>query len=172
MTSRVHHSSVNISQSFCESILLKYIISNTLIEVMDIEKRILFVCFGNMCRSPMAEGLARDILGPDALIASAGTNAWQSSASTEAIEVMHSKGIDISDHQTRNVDNVELDSFDYIIAMDSYIFEELNDRYPEQTSKIIGWNIEDPMGQGLVAYKECADKIRKHIEELIEFLTD
>jgi len=66
--------------------------------------RILFVCYANMCRSPMAEGLARKELQDLADVESAGTHTWSGSAAPDAVAVMRSEfGIDISLHRSRNV---------------------------------------------------------------------
>ena len=68
--------------------------------------RILFVCTGNTCRSPMAEGLCRSFLGHYRLqqeveVASAGLNAVAGEpASREAVEIMRERGIDLSGHKT------------------------------------------------------------------------
>ncbi len=68
--------------------------------------RILFVCTGNTCRSPMAEGLCRSFLGHFRLqeeveVASAGLNAMAGGpASREAVAIMAERGIDLSGHQT------------------------------------------------------------------------
>ena len=84
-----------------------------------------------MCRSPMAEGLARKELQGFAEVESAGTNAWGDSAAPEAIAIMRSKfGIDISSHRSRNVRDLKLEDFDRIIAMDSSVTESLMRAYP------------------------------------------
>ncbi len=127
---------------------------------------VLFVCLGNICRSAMAEGLAKKILGPGVRIESAGIAAYRSSAAPEAIEVMQSMGVDISGHQPRNTSNIGLGDFDIIVAMDSDVFDCLEQEYHVPTCELIKWNIEDPYGQGLEAYKKCADEIERSVQDL------
>ena len=129
--------------------------------------RMIFVCFANMCRSPMAEGLARKELQGLAEVESAGTHAWGGSAAPEAIAVMRSEfGIDISSHRSRNVRDVKLEDFDSIIAMDSSVAESLRRTYPIVRSKLILWEITDPIGKGVEAYERSARHILEHIREL------
>ena len=129
--------------------------------------RIVFVCYANMCRSPMAEGLARKELQGLADVESAGTHAWSGSASSEAVAVMRSKfGVDISSHRSRNVRDVKLDDFDRIVAMDSDVCETLSGTYPSVRSKLISWEIVDPVGKGVEVYERSAKQILEHIREL------
>ena len=129
--------------------------------------RIVFVCYANMCRSPMAEGLARKELQGLADVESAGSHAWSGSASTDAIAVMRSRfGIDISSHRSRNVRDLKLEDFDRIIAMDSSVAESLMRAYPIVRSRLISWEIIDPIGKGVEAYERSARQILEHIREL------
>ena len=87
---------------------------------------ILFVCFGNICRSPMAEGLARDIAarcypGARSLVrvSSAGVGAQDGNPPTpEAVEAMAERGIDISSHRARKVTAEILAAADLVLAME------------------------------------------------------
>ena len=129
--------------------------------------RIVFVCYANMCRSPMAEGLARKELQGLADVESAGTHAWSGSASTDAIAVMRSRfGIDISSHRSRNVRDLKLEDFDRVITMDSSVAESLSRAYPIVRSRLISWEIIDPIGKGVEAYERSARQILEHIREL------
>lgn len=134
--------------------------------------RLLFVCGGNTCRSPMAAGIAQKMLQGIAYVKSAGIYAFGNKAAQEAIEVMQRHlGIDISEHQPQAVENFLLNDFDYIIAMGFYEYEHLKARHQIIPSKLIEWDIEDPYGQGIEAYEKCASKIQKCIQELLTFLT-
>ena len=67
-------------------------------------KNIIFVCVANLCRSPMAEGLAKKILGSKVKIGSAGLAPFSKSAAREAVEILKELyGIDISEHRPRAV---------------------------------------------------------------------
>jgi len=87
--------------------------------------RILFVCMGNICRSPTAEGVFRHLLrgeGCDELIAtdSAGTHGYHIGEPPDerARETALRRGIDLSDLRARRVAREDFDLFDYILAMD------------------------------------------------------
>ena len=135
--------------------------------------RILFVCYGNMCRSPMAEGLARKMLARQADVESAGTNAHSGNASSHAIEVMHASfGVDISSHRSRNVRDVAVNDFDYVVAMDDTVADDLRSMYPDINPRLITWEIDDPIGRGVEAYESCVREIQKHVEDFSTYLKD
>ena len=130
--------------------------------------QILFVCYGNKCRSPMAEGLAKKMLKGKAYVESAGIAAWGSNASEEAIEVMKNEfDIDISDHNPTDITDLSLNNFDYIVTMDSYIDTIIKKSYPIESNKIISWNINDPYGKSIDDYKKCAITLQSHIKNLL-----
>jgi protein-tyrosine-phosphatase len=89
---------------------------------------LLFVCYGNICRSPMAEGLAKKLLGPEARVESAGLAAMAGRVSEESILAMKALfAVDISRHRPRSVSDVDLDGFDFIIAIDASIYSSLKE---------------------------------------------
>ena len=134
--------------------------------------RLLFVCRGNTCRSPMAEGIAKNLLQRTEGIKSAGIAPFTDGAALEAIEVMHSFGIEISDHQTQDVADISLEDFDYVITMEPRVFEHLLNHHSGVKSKLIAWNITDPYGQELDVYRECANEIQEHMHNLVTTLAD
>lgn len=134
--------------------------------------RLLFICYGNTCRSPMAEGIAREIFGESAKVASAGIVPYGGGIVHETVYVMQSVyNIDVSGHQPKSLTNASLDGFDYIIAMDNYVFSEMIGKYPDLGNKIIKWDIIDPFSQEISVYMECAEDIEKHVKELFTKLT-
>lgn len=89
------------------------------------EKSILFVCMGNICRSPMAEGVFKQFAThkmPEQsfLIDSAGTGNWHEGdpPDSRAIATMKRHKIDISSQKSRPVDITDFERFDLILAMD------------------------------------------------------
>lgn len=87
-------------------------------------KSILFVCLGNICRSPLCEGIAKAYAQKKSLeffIDSAGTGDWHIGehpcAGSQKVAKMN--GIDISSHQARRITKEDIKKFDIIVALDS-----------------------------------------------------
>ncbi len=94
--------------------------------------RILFVCLGNICRSPLAEGILRHRieaagLGQTIAVDSAGTAAWHAGKAPDprSIAVAARHGIDISSLRARQVSRADFDRFDLVLAMDADNLAEL-----------------------------------------------
>src|ERR1039458_10614691 len=88
-------------------------------------KKILFVCTGNVCRSPMAEGLLRHMLRGrnDIQVASAGLGALEGVGATgAAIEVMAELGIDISSHVSQSLGSELVRQADFILVLPRQLF--------------------------------------------------
>lgn len=87
-------------------------------------QRILFVCLGNICRSPTAEGVFRKMArngGVDVVIDSAGTGAWHlgQSPDARATAAAAKRGYDLTGQQARKLRAADFGDFDLILAMDS-----------------------------------------------------
>ena len=78
--------------------------------------RILFVCTGNIARSQMAEGLARDLAAAGVEVASAGTRPNPKGIHPFAVEAMRDRGIDISAHRSKHIDDLP-GEFDYVVTL-------------------------------------------------------
>ena len=134
--------------------------------IEDRKLRILFVCGGNTCRSPIAAAIAGQIFGDQAQIESAGTDPGRS-VTSEAVEVVGKElGIDISTHRPRGVADLRLDDYDRIVAMDPYVREQLVKRYGIPLDRLISWDIDDPWRQGMEAYRRCFRDIHEHLQSL------
>jgi protein-tyrosine phosphatase len=86
--------------------------------------KILMVCLGNICRSPMAEGLMRlkiEKYKIDAEVDSAGFESFHTGDSPDfrAVRVMKNHGIDITTHRARQFRRTDFETFDHIFVMDS-----------------------------------------------------
>lgn len=92
--------------------------------------KILFVCLGNICRSPLAEGIMKYKsmqMGISIEVDSAGTGSWHigEPPDSRGVVVALKHGIDISGQRARKVHLEDFDLFDYIIAMDKSNYSEL-----------------------------------------------
>ncbi len=130
--------------------------------------KILFVCYGNICRSPMAAGIAGRRLGKRAEISSAGIAAVGGPAAEDARLVMKLVyGIDISGHEARSFASYDPGEFDFIVAMDLPIYNSLKDIWSVPEDKLFGWDIEDPLGQGYESFKVAALRIEKRLDQFL-----
>lgn len=83
--------------------------------------KILMVCLGNICRSPLAEGIMRSKLPSDRFtVDSAGTGGWHAGQCPDkrSISTAKNRGLDISTQKARQLKKSDFDDFDYIYVMD------------------------------------------------------
>jgi len=99
---------------------------------------VLFVCLGNICRSPLAEGVFRHIVDQAGLSArfeidSAGTGDWHigNPPDPRSIDVARRNGLDISHQRARQVETADFSRFDIICAMDASNLSTLKARAPK-----------------------------------------
>jgi low molecular weight protein-tyrosine phosphatase len=102
--------------------------------------RILFVCMGNICRSPMVETVARVEFaraGIAAELASAGTEAYHigERADPRAIETAEASGYPLAQHRARQVDAGDFERFDLILAMDRVNLRALRRHRPHANER-------------------------------------
>ena len=102
--------------------------------------RILFVCMGNICRSPMVETVARVELaraGIDAEVASAGTERYHvgEGADPRAIEVAEANGYPLAQHRARQVASEDFGGYDFILAMDRVNIDALRRHRPRDATR-------------------------------------
>jgi len=138
-------------------------------------KRILIVCTGNSCRSPIAEGFLKKDLNPDDgfIIISAGISTISGLGPTvEAIEVMREEGIDISLHASRPLTKELAEAADLILVMSAMHKQFISDKFPEFKDKVYLYKeyaeikdnnseILDPIGQPISIYKQVKDEIKR-----------
>jgi len=101
-------------------------------------KRILMVCLGNICRSPLAEGLLKSKLDTTKFyIDSAGTGSWHVGEQPDkrSMAVAENHNLDISYQQCRQFSVSDFDNFDIIYAMDANNFSTLSDMARGDTDK-------------------------------------
>lgn len=99
--------------------------------------KILMVCLGNICRSPLAEGILRSKLDSNFIIDSAGTGGWHAGESPDqrSIETAKQNNIDISNQKARKFSIADFDSFDYIYVMDQSNHKDVINLAPNKVAK-------------------------------------
>ncbi|MFH1800751.1 MAG: L-threonylcarbamoyladenylate synthase [Candidatus Omnitrophota bacterium] len=137
-------------------------------------KRILIVCTGNVCRSPMAEGwLKRKIeergLAGEIEVASCGTRARDGLPCTlEAETVMRSLAIDLSKFRSRLCRGGDLWSADLVIAMAPQHAHDITKRLPSVRERTITLHVEDPIGKGLDVFEKTLLDLETKLERYLD----
>jgi RpiB/LacA/LacB family sugar-phosphate isomerase len=148
-------------------------------------KTILFVCTGNVCRSPMAEGIFRQAVqgrGPYRVL-SAGLGAMEGQPpSAHAVRAVRELGIDISSQRSRMLTPELVRSADYIFGMTNSHVDTIVLLYPsaaektflvrefDETLEMYEKDISDPIGGSYEVYLECRDQIEQGIPSLLRFI--
>ena len=159
---------------------------------------ITFVCSGNICRSPMAEGILKKNISKSRYrdlieIGSAGTlNINNSSPTIETLDVTHNAGIDIMAHQSRGLDEAIIRQSNIVFCMALDHLHYIQDNFPEYRSRVFllkqmgierqlsNPSVADPIGRSLAFYEkifmQISDEVGRttpHIYKLVdEFLKD
>ncbi len=130
-------------------------------------KLILFVCVGNSCRSQMAEGFGNYYGQGEVVAFSAGT-APTGKVHPLAIEAMREVGIDISHHTSKGVWEFDITQFDAVVSLCDARTDEL---CPATYMGIQEhWNIPDPVGLPMEAFRRVRAMIEERVKALVERL--
>jgi len=129
------------------------------------KKRLLFVCIGNMCRSPMAEGFAREFGGDAVEVHSAGTHPT-GVVSEDSILLMEETGIDIAHQRSNGLDAVPLDQIDVVVSMAPRRASELMP--PGFAGRTIDWEVDDPIGSSVDTFRRVRDEIASRVKALLK----
>lgn len=141
--------------------------------------KILFICSGNTCRSPVAEGLFNLLAqrqGLDAVAGSAGLFAAEGEeANPNAVRAAAELGADISGHNAKQVTVEQIKIADSIFTMTRSQAASLKSALPLYADKIspIGESdVSDPFGGGIDTYRQTAVEIKNLIENIISELRE
>ncbi|MCB9188274.1 MAG: low molecular weight phosphotyrosine protein phosphatase [Flavobacteriales bacterium] len=147
--------------------------------------KILMVCLGNICRSPLAHGILQhkvDQLGLNAQIDSAGTNGFHNGElpDSRSMEIALTKGIDISYQRSRQIKRSDLANYDLIYVMDSSNYNNVLRlaNSEQEKNKIImimnelepgrNINVPDPYYGGEEGFKNVYEMLDKATDKIIE----
>lgn len=138
-------------------------------------KRVLFVCTGNTCRSPMAQGLLNHLANEEKLsvqATSAGLAADGDPISPNALAVLREIGIDMSYHRSRFLNENDIENANAVFCMTQSQLLTVVSIYPSCADRLylLGGGIEDPFGGNLDIYRACRDKIRDALPEVLKAL--
>ncbi len=131
--------------------------------------KILFVCSGNTCRSPMAEGYLRSLSLPDIEVKSAGLSVgFLSGANENSVAAMEEIGIDISNHLSTPLTREMAEAQDKIICMTATHKAILEAAGVKSDISVLGSGISDPFGADIDTYIACRNEIVYEIDKLLE----
>lgn len=138
---------------------------------------ILLVCTGNTCRSPMAEALLRQSLaksgdqGDNIDVLSAGVAACEGAkASPQAVRVMQDRGLDISGHESRPLNDAIVGRADLVLTLTRGHRAAILAAWPEMEGRVFtirtdGGDVSDPIGGSVELYDECARQISDALDD-------
>ncbi len=112
--------------------------------------RVLFVCLGNICRSPMAEGIFRQMVKEAGLsnrvdTASAGTGGWHVGEQPHrgTLAILRDHKIDLGHKRSRQITHSDLREYDYIVAMDSENVADIQALFGKRVPRLLEFTLDN-----------------------------
>ena len=127
---------------------------------------LVFVCTGNICRSPMAEGMFKKLLEEKGESGIDCSSAGLATFDDQSVALEY--GVDISEHLSRMLTRSIARKADLIVCMTDEQFETLNRMIPDEKLYVLAGGVDDPYGCDIEVYRECAKKINGALPELYE----
>jgi protein-tyrosine-phosphatase len=149
-------------------------------------RRVLLVCSGNTCRSPMAAALLRHLWeqakpGWELETLSAGTGAMPGEPATEhAITAMKSRGLELAGHRSRGLSHALLTGVDLVLTMTGRHKDQILMQWPNLAGRVFtlgeysgtgagaGADLADPFGGALADYEATAAALEIHLKAVVE----
>ncbi|GAB7548901.1 low molecular weight protein-tyrosine-phosphatase [Cupriavidus sp. 8B] len=133
-------------------------------------KTVLVVCIGNICRSPMAEGLLKQAL-PETNVVSAGLGALVGEpADPHAVALMSERSIDITGHRAQQLSRALATRADLILVMDNEQRQDIQRLYPATTGRVFRmgelakFDVPDPYREARPAFESALELIQRGVE--------
>jgi protein-tyrosine phosphatase len=137
-------------------------------------ERILIVCYGNICRSPLAEALLKRTLRESGMerryiVRSAGVGAQPGApAARGTLETAHERGLDLAAHRARRLTLEMARDADVLIALDEIVEEEIAILAGDLAVTL--WPVDDPYGGPREGYERAAEAIAAHVARFVDEL--
>ena len=141
---------------------------------MNDKMSVLFVCLGNICRSPACEGVCTKVCGDRLIVDSASTSQVHINESPDerAIDICLKHGVDIRGHHAKQMYQSDWNLYDLVVALDSKAEKLLNDSKPEECkARVALFNppdgIADPYYGGRIGFQKMYDQIEANMKPFL-----
>jgi protein-tyrosine-phosphatase len=148
--------------------------------------KIIFVCYANLCRSPLAEGIFKKLLersgkSDSIIVSSAGIHAYEGSPpASKSVQVAKERGIDISGYGGVQLTEELVKDADLVLTLDESVKHHIISYYTNDSKKVVTLkecagdtdylDVDDPYGLSTEAFRRCADELEEYSTKILEKL--